>query len=364
MKNVKILTIAIASALLATGGTQAEAAKKSKSAGGTTLSALGGTSKGGKKARLQTEEEPLTEEFSELDSTLELDALDSPQFELEGGESSLMAPLYSSVLQWCNDSLYPLAIAEEEALMLQFDEDFKGAAARLIRGLQEAKQITLHVPRGMGRLAGPLMRRAIYRGLEMARVLQKQVASSANGAQSVYWFLMGHYDFIRNTAHPLDVETFIPFYYSGPSWNDRYCGGSGCPERCSPYNWSSCGGGAFEAMQEIRDRLVDYARAELESVQNSLTGESRRTGEVVPMVSWNGHDFLRMMQMAARYASQDLSSAWPAGYACEIGQLRRLSGRIGQYLGNGSSYWSDRSAINRVHGEVSELVSNIGSGCY
>lgn len=253
-------------------------------------------------------------------------------------------PIYPSLVQWCNDSLYQLRIAKQEAMALRAMGKTVSAKKRLMRGLVDANRVGLRYPRQLGSMMGPLTRRAIARGVYLGNQIDAiaRAQRENGGSQSTYWFLANYYDFVEYVWAELDTNFFLPYYYGGYR--------PGCARDCH---------GLDESL--LQERLIDYVREQLNVALSTLAVVSERQGMVVPRISETGQDFMRMLQLVSLYSANDLRGIWPAEYACEIQRLYGLAYQVSSHLNGSTGIWSDRQATALFYNEADDILSSLGS---
>jgi hypothetical protein len=228
---------------------------------------------------------------------------------------------------WCRDTLLRLREARRYARDASSRGDAESARLQLVRGMTSAL--------GSGADDGLLTRRALRRGIEIARAIEREAAQARTSARTAAYFLFAYYDFLEEVIETLDLPYSI---------HDRDC------DRCRDED--------FDLNYE--QAFVDYARRQVEVVLQTLV-DDRRAGGLTPIGTPSA--YFAALEVSAEGAAHDLrDSLWASRYACQIRGLEGLAARLGAHLRGGGPYRNDVQALRWSHAEASDLVAELDNG--
>jgi hypothetical protein len=207
------------------------------------------------------------------------------------------------ISQWCNDVIYKLSLARQQATQAEYQGKWVDAVNILIGGLREI-DLTDSAIRN-----GPFTAKAVARGIEMFEIVAEATQATPNAPATMIHFLKAYYRFVEYVAQYLDIQFF---------WTHSQC------------MWCSTNNLYTDNLFEMNYK--QYASKQVEMVLAALAGKSRDAGMYPVYPLGSGEAFLKALEYATMVAAEDLSvSIYNTQYACMIQELRAVSQSIAAF---------------------------------
>ncbi len=240
------------------------------------------------------------------------------------------------ITQWCNDVLFKLRLAREQAREARYRNDDVRAVNVLIEALQQIDLSDSAIRNG------PFTAKAVARGVELYAQIGQSTQNTTNATATMLHWLFNYYGFVEFVAQNLDVQYF---------WQHSQCA------------WCSSNSLYAQADNMFEMKYKQYVARQIEMVLRSLAGRSRDFGTYPIYPIGSGEALLSALQYVVAVAAEDLSvSIYNTQYACMIQELNSISSSI---VGFQFSDWPRAVAQSYVRAErIVDALNGRGASCY